>query len=356
MIKFTLRIDKQKTIMDDRYERTTVTDSSLFLPVILTMVIVFLTLPFSGCTMLGSNDGTSYALIYGVTYDYLSSNNRLQYTDDDAIAVAELLESKGYTVTVRAEGATGDGVLPTFDTFKSDIIELSQIIGPRDTFLFYFSGHGGRSSDFLLYNIQGQEPDYADSLDEWLLFHGVFAGGDWTLESLQENGANEETLLELLSKLGTDRKMIIIDACNSGGFINNTTDADRIPPSINKAELGITDREHILLRAASLYFDTVDTSTDISYADAVILSASGEQEYSLELSSIEHGLFTYYLLETPKNGDLNGDGLISITEAYAYTAACIEEDWNSNSDVPSDWQYAPHITGGPVDFLLFEAD
>jgi len=53
----------------------------------------------------------------------------------------------------------------------------------------------------------------------------------------------------------------------------------------------------------------------------VILSASSAKEVSQEMENLEHGVFTYYLLEGLRGkADLDGDGLIDTGEVYRYVS------------------------------------
>jgi hypothetical protein len=299
----------------------------------------------AGCSLNGAMSSDSYALIYGVSeYNIITD---LSYTDDDALAMDELLSAKGYKTTLRINSEA------TLTALQNDIERLQDKITAQDTFLFYFSGHGGRHYDFFGNFVEEgeEEPDSADSDNEWILFSGSLKNDDY--ESWSDTAANEETLRKMISPLDTDKKIIIIDACNSGGFIYNPTDIEGIPSDYKK---NITENEEkVIQKAVTLYFDSKNKSNhDITFEDAVIMSASGEQEYSLELHSISHGLFTYYLLKTPAKADLNGDGYITTTEAHSYAAAAIDTNWNPY--VSSQFNYHPHISGGPIDLVLFPAD
>jgi hypothetical protein len=45
---------------------------------------------------------------------------------------------------------------------------------------------------------------------------------------------------------------------------------------------------------------------------------------------------------------------VTTLESYAFVKAGIDEYWNANPDVIANGQtFAPHISGGPVDFVLF---
>ena len=313
---------------------------STFFVIIVTAVLLF------SCDVTPKMEGEQYALFYGVAdYNIIAD---LMFTDDDAEAMGSLFEDRGYNVTVRTNSDA------TLENLQSDIEELSEKIDEDDTFLFYFSGHGGRHYDFYGYFSEKSEaePPSGDSDNEWILFSGSLESEDY--DSWSETALNEEKLLKLITKLDTDKKIIIIDACNSGGFINNITDIDGIPP--NYLENINENEDKIFSKAIDIYFSNSlrDDYPDISYEDAIVLTASGEQEYSVELYSIEHGLFTYYFLRSADHADINGDGYITATESYAYTSASLDINWNSY--ISSDYQYHPHITGGPVDLVLFPAE
>ena len=53
----------------------------------------------------------------------------------------------------------------------------------------------------------------------------------------------------------------------------------------------------------------------------MILSASGANEVSAEDNTLEHGVFTYYLVEGLRGkADFDGDGLITVDEVYRYVS------------------------------------
>jgi uncharacterized caspase-like protein len=59
----------------------------------------------------------------------------------------------------------------------------------------------------------------------------------------------------------------------------------------------------------------------------VIITASGANEVALELPEpIGHGIFTYYLLEgMGGKADLNGDGVVTVSELYKYVEERVEK-------------------------------
>ena len=307
------------------------------------LLLTLLAAVFVSCGQTYLPPPAGYALVYGISnYSILRD---LSYTDDDAGAVAELLQRKGYDVTLRDADGTKDQLI-------ADIARISQVIGPYDTFIFYYAGHGGRHYDryFPVYSDPpGTEPAYQDSDDEW-----IFLSGSLTEDSFgawPETAVSDDELRDILAVLPTLKKLVIMDACNSGGFINNDLIKDGIPQ-----DYGLYRREdRIFANTVSLFFAPPQPEgPDVPAESAIVFAAAGEREYSFENASINHGIFTYFLLQTPSRGDAGGDGYISLMEAYAYVSGRLEEEWNNF--VSEDLRYYPHVSGIPFDIILFPAD
>ena len=63
---------------------------------------------------------------------------------------------------------------------------------------------------------------------------------------------------------------------------------------------------------------------------------------------------TYYLLQglAGRSADLNHDGHVTVLEAFSYAKAGIDTNWNP-AYASSSQAFEPHVSGGPVDFVLF---
>lgn len=130
--------------------------------------------------------------------------------------------------------------------------------------LIYFSGHGGPIND--------QPPlDEADNQDELL---GVYNTND-TPQFL--NYVRDDDFKNQLAALETQNLAVILDACNSAGM-------------------------------------------EITNTHRAVLAASREDQNSWESSELEHGVFTYYMLEAMRtpSSDTNGDSWLSVQEIYNY--------------------------------------
>ncbi|HEB09945.1 MAG TPA: caspase family protein [Spirochaetales bacterium] len=293
------------------------------------MLLILAALFFGGCNFDLNYD--RYAIVYGIAdyddpipgyYPGVPTSNDLSYTDNDAEDMAQLLTNQGYNVTLSTS--------VTQAQLDSDFATARAQAGKDDLFLFFFSGHGGQ-------DLQGQfnEPPPGDDADEFI----VLSDASTDLYII------DNELGDLIASIPALKKIVIIDACNSGGFIGNKLEVDATPPDYSGTE------DSSLGQAISLWANFSGEAYDISPYDALVISASGEREYSWEGGvPYNHGFFTYFLLETPDHGDNNGDGYVTVTEAYYYTRTNLLSLFSGSSKV-----YAPHVSGGPVDFVLFEA-
>jgi len=305
-----------------------------------------------------------YALIYGVA-QYVApplpaqaNNPNLTYPAADASSVAQMLGQQGYAVMSRwvtADGEeyvngvdtstnilTSSAAAPTAQNIASDLDALSANVGPNDIVVFYFSGHGMQDNN--------------TPQNEYIVPSGgvlYSPASNWYYGDTSSS-INQSQLASLVSVLPTNRKVVILDTCNSGGFIGSSLEADSIPA----ASLGSSGSISIqaLAQALSNYVTFSTSTTALSpYGQAMVLSAAGRDESCYESDfPYYHGVMTYYFLQAQQSGDLNHDGHVTVTEAFSLVKAGIETDWNSNSGVQASGEtYEPRISGGPIDYVLW---
>ncbi len=312
--------------------------------------VIILLLFFGACTLRENDRPAGYALIYGVSEYSIAPD--LTLTRNDADAMARLFTEQGYEVLLRIDNDYG--VPASLEQLKSDIDYVKTVITADDNFVFYFSGHGGRHLDFYgeYSDPPGNEGPGSDPDDEWLFFYGSLPS--LSFEDWGDTAVSDDILADLLAGIPTPKKVIIIDACNAGGFIGTSPDIDRVPSNYEWEEQ--TVKEGIFSQSFSLYMSYPDAEeTDIPYHTAYVLGAAGEREYSWENSGIQHGIFTYYFLQSPLYADTNRDGGITLDEVYRYTSEQITTNWNAEFSNPV-YHYHPHLTGGAVTFSLLTAE
>jgi hypothetical protein len=289
-----------------------------------------------------SPEPVRYALVYGVSrYTTAAEGVRpnLSLCDDDARAMAALLEANGYAVTLRTDADASRANL------ELDLAALAGEVAEGDLFLLYFSGHGGMLEDFV--GDPSSAPEYAAD-STWIFPHGSI-DALWNI-SLDAAIADRD-LEALVGALPCSKRVVILDTCNSGGFIESGADTDALPADYSLS--AAIDRNLVFQEALDAYLDYSPTpaGTGLPPSTALVLAAAGGDEESYEDGDLGHGVFTYFLLESAASGDLNGDGWITALEAYAYAVSGAGQ-WNRRFS--TSYRFLPHVSGGAVDFALFE--
>lgn len=303
-----------------------------------------------------------YAIVYGVS-EYTSISD-LGQPAADADAMAAMLEESGYTII---SGGPRTNAEATWANVQADFAAAAANAPADSRFLFYFAGHGfGDGMDYqydtppfseewaehLASEEAGDEPAGAGSYPEFLFLHTADPFNDVPL-ALEESISDDE-LAELVRSVRSRQRVVIIDACHSGGFAGSGTTVDTVP----RAYDGFEDGAQLVdaLNAMTLYLDYgTDDPADLDEDDAVVIAAAGEQDFSYEGSywGFPNGVFTHFFLQAREAADHDFDGYVSTTEAYAHAVAAIRAV--ANEDLVGQEKFIPRVTGGPVDYILFPA-
>jgi hypothetical protein len=272
-------------------------------------------------------EGDLHALIFSSSYEGTNAELKNTIPDGDDMAIA----FSAYGYRSRGKASAINDTDPTRTYLLDRIEDASLVATADDTTLFYYSGHGGYDPDqgesFL---VTSQSSDYALYASELLeALHGV-----------------------------PGRKIVILDICNSGGFVSSRGyDVDGLPENYYST----SDRSPFT-ESWERYFTSEDLSAGV-YDDMIVVSAAGEDEQSLESDSYGNGIFTYYFLESigfdhetlevhdRPRADFNSDDLITISEAYGSTFDLFEEHVFTNRFIIN---YYPHISGGPADTVMLQ--
>ena len=317
----------------------------------------------SACSVGLSNDALpqGYAIIYGVS-DYQSITD-LGQPDDDALAVAELLRDQGYQII---SGDARVNAQATKDNLTADFQEVASRADEGSRFFFYFAGHGYGDGMEFSYGDPPFSPEWAEYLasnthtepdgmgvrSEFLFLHEADPFSD--VELTVRESITDDELAGLLETVPSRQRVVVIDACHSGGFAGTGPAIDQAPQSYEGSGEGISFLD--ALSAMTLYLDyDARSRADVGEQTAVVLSAAGEQEFSYEGDwlGFDNGVFTHFFLESAHHGDQNYDGYVTVTEAYAYANARIAAIANARLSGAS--KFLPRVTGGPVDVVLFSS-
>jgi len=163
--------------------------------------------------------------------------------------------------------------------------DLKNKSGKDDMVVIYFAGHGATERDT-------QSPD-GDGLEKYLLPF------DADLKDLYATALPMEELSRIFNRIWAERLVFIADACYSGASGGRTIEMNGMRASISEA-----------------FIDRIAGGKG-----RVIMTASGANEVSAEKDELQHGVFTYFLIEGLKGkADADRDGMVTVDEAYNYVS------------------------------------
>lgn len=207
--------------------------------------------------------GRKLGIVIGTNEYSDSSILNLRFAEKDAKEIKDLLlnpEICGFDEVVESVNKTRT------QTF-CEIDQLLKKAEDKDLLLIYYSGHG--------------EPDPQHDL--CLLFNNT------RLDSLLPTSLNYSMVRKCIDASYCKTVIVILDCCYSGA-----------------AGIKGNNLKEILARSSG--------------SGTVILSASSEFDVAKEDEQLEHGIFTYYLIEGLKSGAIAGDrnGDIALVDLYNY--------------------------------------
>jgi uncharacterized caspase-like protein len=273
--------------------------------------------------------GAKYALLYGVE-DYPGTGSDLTYTADDAEGMQSLLVSEGVSSSNIIERESSAA---TKAQIKADILSLATVASDS-TVIFYYSGHG----------------TYDDS-SAYLCPYDCLDSTGYITTSTFPNLISPAELQSWLAQMGTKNVVVILDSCFSGGFVSSEGATDSSPDNYSRMH-AFSAFSTAFSNFGSLLVANASASGDKT---PIVLSACGSDEESYDGTiAMGHGVFTYFLLKTAASGDVNSDGFLTTTEAYAYTSSAITSWIKSEGRSQGYPGFLPHLSGDTRDLVLFE--
>jgi hypothetical protein len=223
-----------------------------------------------------------WAVIIGINrYKHLP---RLRYAVNDAQAFHRyLIEVNGVPREqiwlLLDEEATLDRIRSVLGT------QLRRQAEKDDMVIVFLAGHGTTERDAS--SLDG------DGLEKYILPHNADP------KDLYATGLPMNEIARVFQRLGSERLVFITDTCYSGASGGRT-----IPVTGTRASL------------SGAFLDRLSRGKG-----RVILAASDANEVSAEKEELQHGVFTYYLLEALRGkADFDGDGVITVDEVYRYVS------------------------------------
>lgn len=223
-----------------------------------------------------------WAVVVGINdYPHLP---KLKYAVNDAKAFRRLLVEKNL---VPAENIT---VLlneqATLRKLRSALgTGLKGAAGSDDMVIIFYAGHGATERDAM--SVDG------DGLEKYILTY------DTDPSDLFSTALPMRDLALIFNRIRSERLIFIADACYSGASGGRTVSVTGLRANI-----------------ADSFLDRIAAGRG-----KVIITASAANEVSVERDELQHGVFTYFLLEGMKGAaDTDGDGLVTVDEAYRYVS------------------------------------
>jgi hypothetical protein len=263
----------------------------------LALAFVFL---FSCGLMFDVENQKKVALVYAQS-DYTFIND-LTGVAGDAISFGEYLKSQGYEVRMRLDKETDGSTYPILDEmdnlaesskaqFQQDFTDLGNYLSAGDIFLFYYAGHGDNTDRYpITPAYTNDEGGDKNENTEYI----ILVDGSLNMSShvyIDEIITDDELRVELEKIDKNVFKSIIMDSCNSGGFVGSGADTDNL-----------SDNFDLNTQAVTSPWDTYWNSTisrDIPSDLAIMITASGEYEFSQDLDFAVYGdVFQPFALPT----------------------------------------------------------
>jgi WD40 repeat protein len=155
-----------------------------------------------------------------------------------------------------------------------------------------------------------------DVLVVYVASHGEIIGDEWymlphdtnfaSLDAVAGSAIGATALRDMLSRVGAQRVLMLIDSCKSGGSI------DTLAAAMDRRQLRLLGRE----------------------AGIAILAAARKDEFAAELSSLGHGAFTYVVLQalSGKAAGEDAGGRVTAGAVLDYSARALPQLTKSVAD------------------------
>ena len=232
--------------------------------------------------------GKRFAVIIGVGAYEHAAIPKLRYAARDAEAMQHvLIERAGFKKEHVLLLTDHTSTKPTLRNIKSALgTFLARSAAKGDTVLVFFAGHGAPEVD-----PRGVE---RDGLAKYLI------PSDADPEDLYATALSMDEIQTIFSRIEADLIVVFVDACYSGAAGGRTFASRRM----QTRTLAVDERFLERLTGGK---------------GRAIITASRPSEVSIELNDLQHGLFTYYVVEGLKGaGDLDRDGIVTLQELYTY--------------------------------------
>jgi hypothetical protein len=236
--------------------------------------------------------GRVYGIFAGIS-DYRGDDNDLAYTAEDATRIRDALLRRGgmrqqdaFTLTDRDA---------TIANLRNAIREISRRIKPEDTFVMFYSGHGGR-----LPREGGPESTDPDGLDETL--------------TLYDGDLRDDELRELFDDIHASTTLLWLDSCFSGGFAKDIVSAPG-RMGIFSSEEDVTSQVADKFRAGG-YLSV--------FLDEAIAQGRADEDKNESITAIELSQYLHERYRSDVKGPANDDFVMTGGRQMGYQHLVID--------------------------------
>ncbi|MCO4744390.1 MAG: caspase family protein [Proteobacteria bacterium] len=228
--------------------------------------------------------GRRLALVVGPS-SFTEGFAPLRFTDDDASALGEVLADPAHGQFDEVWSLTSPGDTTLASTRSAMRALGEQSTSPDDTVVVYFSTHG---------TLEGTPRQ----LSQYLVL------SDTAIDDVARTALPHDEVLLWLDALPSRRKVLVLATCHSGQGKSAFSPGVRALADSTKGAL-------------------VTPLRDVSEA-TVIIGVCAFDETARESEQLGHDIYTAFFLDALRDGDANGDGAVTITEAHS---AAREQTW-----------------------------
>lgn len=231
--------------------------------------------------------GERYALIVGIDNYLNESVTDLSCATADAILLRDTLVSRGKfsgeNIFLLTSDSTEESKKPNLTNIVYRLEWLRQVVGPGDTLVFYFAGHGVSmdSETYLLTEDSDQR----------------------SKGTLMASSLRGSVLNQLLKSAGAQNTLVLLDACRNDPTAGRGDQANTLSPAL----------------ARGLVFKPLPAAAVGLERHTATIFACSEGERSWEWGDKKQGFFTYFLAQAFREGGAyDGEGNATLQGLVGY--------------------------------------
>lgn len=222
-----------------------------------------------------------YIIAIGIN-QYKNQKYNLNYCIADMNGFVETITPRANKVFQNVFVKTISDREATRENFLNTFKELQSTIKQEDVFTFFYAGHG------IALDVKVNSGEYIS--DFFYILSDVVQMSDF--EKTSQEGISGTEMRQLLSEIKATKQVMFVDACNSGAFA-----------------------EQFKVRGAA----EENALAKLSRATgSVVFASTTKEQYALEFAELNHGIFTYVVLEALQGEGSLKNGQLTAASIKAY--------------------------------------